>query len=488
MKTKICKWCGNEFSIKSTSQRTTCSKDCANKLREQTCLKKYGTRNVRQNEQIKRKAAETNLERYGTTTYLTSNEGKKRIDEINIERWGTDKPATSPIIQEKIRQSMIERYGVPYYTEADDFRTKCIETSLNHFGTEYPTQAPEVKSKMKRTFIQNWGVDNPSKNPEVIEKIHDTFMKKYGTQAVVNIPEIKEKIVKTTMERYGVPYGVMTDQAKKHNGAISQVNRNFIEMLENSENLSATPEFHIGSEGYDIKIDGTNILIEVDPSYTHSLIKNHWGTCIDMNYHINKTNLANQNGYQCYHIFDWDNQVAFVKSLIKKYCISQKDCILKELNLKETTEFIKKFSLYKYDSSKTINIGITRNDKILEMMSFQILDNIAYIIGIFSKFHYSVQSGYASILEYFIDKYNITKIIGKIDKAKSNGDILKSLNFSFVEYQKPEIIWSHNKSAISNSYILDTTSLSEDLIWSMMIENKYLPVPTCGYELYSLTI
>lgn len=487
-KHKTCKWCGKEFTVKSTSQKATCSKDCANKLREQTCLKKYGTLNVRQNEAIKEKAAKTNLEKYGSTTYLTSTEGKKKIAEINLEKWGTDKPATSAVVQEKIRNSMMEKYGVNYYTEAKDFRSKCVATSLKHYGTISPTQSPEVKAKIKQTFIRNWGVDNPSKNPEVIQKIHNTFMKKYGTQAVVHIPEIKEKIIKTTMERYGVPYGVMTPQAKNHSGAISQTNLKFIELLEQLEHLSATPEFHIGSKGYDIRINGTNILIEIDPSYTHSLVKNHWGGCIDMEYHIRKTELAQQHGYQCYHVFDWDNPKVFIKSLIKRYQIPQKDCILKELDFEETQTFIQKFSLYKYNSSKIINIGFVRNDKIVELMSFSLVNDIAYIIGICSKFHYTVEQGYAAILERFLNEYAIKEVRGKVDRAKSNGDILKSLNFGLLEVQKPEIIWSRNKSAISNRYILDTTTLSDDVIWSMMIENKYLPVPSCGYEIYNLIV
>ena len=56
---------------------------------------------------------------------------------------------------------------------------------------------------------------------------------------------------------------------------------------------------------YDVKIN--NILIEIDPTISHSTQPTWWFREATPLYHLDKTLLANSHGYQCIHVFDWDN-------------------------------------------------------------------------------------------------------------------------------------------------------------------------------------
>lgn len=64
-------------------------------------------------------------------------------------------------------------------------------------------------------------------------------------------------------------------------------------------------EKYVGGKLYDIHIKDSNILIEIDPTYIHNRIGNHWDpNGLDKNYHLDKTVIAQKEGYRCIHVFD----------------------------------------------------------------------------------------------------------------------------------------------------------------------------------------
>jgi hypothetical protein len=80
------------------------------------------------------------------------------------------------------------------------------------------------------------------------------------------------------------------------------------------------------------------------------------------------------------------------------------------------------------------------------------------------------------------------EIIGLCDLAKSNGTMFESTEFKEISKEPPRLIWSRYRSAISNDNIKNQTKLDDEQIYSMMINNKYLPVYDCGYKIYSLKL
>ena len=96
-----------------------------------------------------------------------------------------------------------------------------------------------------------------------------------------------------------------------HIEMISKTNKEFKKLLDKN-NIISEFEFKIDKKSYDLHILNTNILIEINPTYTHNSTKSYKvGKGIhkprSKSYHLNKTKLAIENNYQIINIFDWDD-------------------------------------------------------------------------------------------------------------------------------------------------------------------------------------
>lgn len=444
-----------------------------------TWIENYGVDNPQKCADIQKKTADTNIERYGSKSYLTSKEGKEVIDEIMLNKYGTTVPLRNPSIQDRQIATNIERYGIEYPILLPEMREKAKQTSLQKYGTEYPQSSEIVKQRTKDTFIRNYGVDNCFKSKEIIEKIHKAFFEHYGVDAVMNSPEIADRIRETNMKRYGVPYGIMLSKARKSSGVISKTNRNIIAKL-NTIGISTKPEHTIGNQSYDIYIPQSNMLIEIDPTYTHNTVGNHWNSNgISKDYHLKKTLQAIDAGYRCIHLWDWDSSDKFISSLTTGTIIYNK-LYPEIINKTEATEFIQQYSLY--DVTRNIQniayIGIRYKSKLMLIMGFKQTDpllNTWELVCIENRFNYKVHNGNQIILDEFIHNYNPSKITCYVDFSKSNGEILENLGFEYTQFVLPNKIWSKGRHAI-----IDSPTIIPDA----MILDHWLPVYNCGYKVY----
>lgn len=119
---------------------------------------------------------------------------------------------------------------------------------------------------------------------------------------------IRNKWVKNFRERYGVDNPQQRREIRDKT-AIMNLSENDIEY---------DREFRIDRSFYDFRILNSNILLEVNPSFTHnSTISIHGKYPISEDYHYNKTKLAVDNGFICLNIFEWVDP-DLVIALIKK--------------------------------------------------------------------------------------------------------------------------------------------------------------------------
>ena len=199
----ICDVCGKEAKIRYCdvfkNNKNNCLITCNNLIcikrkSEDTCMKKYGVKNVNQSEEVKNKRKETNLERYGCICPLQSEEAKK-----------------------KIKETCIKKYGVDHYSKAQEIKDKRKKTCQLYYGVNNPNQSQEIKNKKIITYREHFGVDHPSKSTEVRNKLAKTLKEKYGKD-IVNISQVKEiqdKIKATNLERYGCEYSFQSEEVKK---------------------------------------------------------------------------------------------------------------------------------------------------------------------------------------------------------------------------------------------------------------------------------
>ena len=281
---------------------------------------------------------------------------------------------------------------------------KIKSTMLEKYGVEYAAQLSDFENKKKKTIFERYGVEYPLQNKELLEKASNTCL-----------------------EKYGVAYPCLRDEANVR-GRNSKPNKEFANLL-TINNILFTTEFNIGKFGYDFKVG--DILIEINPTATHN---STWGIfdCAPtkINYHQLKSNLAMENGFQCIHVWDWDDKEKIIKLLQPKEKIYARKCTIKETSLEEAKNFLIENHIQGYVKSK-INIGLYYNNKLISIMTFGTPRyNRKYQ---FELLRYcssaNIVGGAEKLFKFFLMKYEPTSIISYCDLSKFTGNVYARLGF-----------------------------------------------------------
>lgn len=160
----------NVKSLKSGFQKhccAQCAKESSERKRryEQTCIEKYGVKNISQNESIKHMKRQKALSKYGVDNVAKADEVKTHIKKTNMQRYGTSMFMNSSEGKQQIANAMLMKYGVRSYSQTDEYHEKVKTTNLKKFGVEYPNQDPEFR-KAAQSRYQFDGVNFDSK-PEL---------------------------------------------------------------------------------------------------------------------------------------------------------------------------------------------------------------------------------------------------------------------------------------------------------------------------------
>jgi hypothetical protein len=125
----LCIICGSQTSFNGFRESgfgyvKTCSKKCANTMRNNILFEKYGVTNNFQLDHIK----------------------------------------------EKSKKTMVEKYGVENTSQLKETKAKKRKTCLKNYGVEHPGQSLEIQSRVKNTNIEKYGVENPMFNLEIAQR------------------------------------------------------------------------------------------------------------------------------------------------------------------------------------------------------------------------------------------------------------------------------------------------------------------------------
>lgn len=167
---KVCEICGKSFEITwQTKDKKTCSKECAEKLRERTMIERHGVPFAQQSSTIRAKSENTNLQKFGTKH-----------------------AAQSEAIKEKTKKQFQEKYGVNWPVEAEWFQEKSKQTCLSKYGVEHTSQIPGRTEKMQQTNLEKYGGLAPICHPKIrknaackgnassLERRLQNFLKEYN--------------------------------------------------------------------------------------------------------------------------------------------------------------------------------------------------------------------------------------------------------------------------------------------------------------------
>lgn len=353
--------------------------------------------------------------------------------------------------------------------------------------------------KRKQTCMERYGVDNVMHSKQFVNKIADTMLERYGVNCAMKVPKFREKFKDTMIELYGVPYYVMTDEYLSNSHfRISSENRSIGELFENS-GFTVKYEFTIEDKMYDILLPDINTVIEVDPSYTHNVIGNHWTkTGVQEDYHKVKTAVAHENGYRCIHIFDWDDIEKIINILKPKSKIFARNCKLEEIDKKVCDEFLDRYHLQKSTRSSTLRLGLYHNDELVQVITFgkpRYNKNYEYeLLRLCTKPEIQVIGGASKLFKHSLNILKSSSIISYCDMSKFDGTVYNKLGMKLIRLNSPQEIWSKGNDKILGSTL---RSIGYDKLFNanygkgssneeLMIKNGWLPVYDCGQSVYVL--
>lgn len=416
----------------------------------------------------------TNLEKFGVDNYAKIDGYGDIVKGINKERYGNANYNN----MEKHKQTMLEKYGVEYYMNLDQFRVKSKATKKSKYGDEFYTNSEKIKQtkldkygdefytnieKAKSTNIEKYGVNNYTKTEAFKEKLWKFYNKKLFNKKL-NILSIDRILGIINIEChnghvYDTPLQLLYDRLNRKtepclicnplnsyasSGYESQL-KDFIkehyqdEIIFNSRNI-------IGRE-IDIFLPKLKLALEFNGLYWHNELN------VSKNYHITKTDLAEENNIKLIQIYedDWIYKQEIVKSRIlnllnKSLKIYARKCEIKEIDDNNLIrEFLNANHLQGYINSK-VKIGLFFNGELMSLMTFgnlrksmglKSVDGSYEMLRFCNKLNYNIIGGASRLFNYFLKYYNPKEIISYADRSWSSGNIYEKLGFILQHKTKP---------------------------------------------------
>lgn len=433
----VCVICGNPVKFQSVSKGyvSTCSRECDKHLKSNVHKKIW--------------SEYTKAERASRI---------KQMEDKREEHCGYRTPFANPNIRTQIESTMLNRYGSKYYTTIEsgkllqEYNKIHREEINNKIAKTWSDKTKEEKqlinSKRDNTCKERFGCYNYSQTKEFSTLISEK------TKSLWNNKSWREKVKNTNLEKYGVVYACLAKHVQDSNGKqISRSNRDFVDLLVKSDITNIELEFSLKCYSYDVKIN--NILIEINPTYTHnSTIEPAFhGKCIktkEKDYHRNKSKFASENGYRCIHIWDWDQIGKVVYLLENKERIFARLCEIKEVNVEDTNNFLNLYHLQNTCRNQTVRLGLYYNNELVELMTFgRPRYNSKYeweLLRLCTRPGYIIVGGANKLFNRFIKNYNPISVISYCDNSKFDGTVYYRLGMKYLGTSKPASHWYNIKT------------------------------------------
>lgn len=392
------------------------------------CLKKHGVENVFQLNSIKNKIKQSNIEKYGAEHPMKTEQGK----EIH-------------------KQAMLRDYGVEYALQKEEFKEKSKQTQYKNHDGKYAWNT----DKQRKTCLEKYGYVCALQNPEIYKKTRQSNMKNHNGMLHFQTEEFKEYLTNKAMKEHNVPYYCMTKKCKEAQGTIiSKINLRFSELL-TKNNIEHELEFNVGRNSYDIHVLNSNLLIEINPTYTHnSTIGPHFNNSQKRpkpnDYHFNKWKLAKDNGYDLISIFDWmdwNKVLDLIKAKLKMLSnrIFANKCIVKEIKQSEANKFLDLYHVQGRASGQTVCVGLFYKDELVQVQTFgkaRFNTKVEWeAIRLASKFDTYIIGGVSKGFAYFVRNYDPSSIISYNSLNISTGYTDDLQGFKFQGYSGSQGMW-----------------------------------------------
>lgn len=378
----------------------------------------------------------------------------------------------------------------------------CGKEIIQYHKNDEKCTCSEVCSQKltKQRNIEKYGVDHPMKLLETRLKLQLTMQSKYGVKHALQKHDISRKqqaaAYITNMEHNGVPYACLLPQCVEAQGRIvSNINIKFANKLK-SANIPYKLEFSLEDKSFDIALPGKNTLIEIDPTYTHSIIANHWGNSLDKYYHRDKSKLANKYGYRCIHIFDWDNEDDIINLLLPRTRIYARNCQIVKLDPEIGNKFLMDYHIQGTCKGQSLYLGLYNQEKLYQIMTFgkpRYSKSYTFeLLRMCTLPGYQVIGGASKLFTAAIKDYGLHNIISYCDISKFTGEVYNKLGMVQIRTTPPYEVWSKGTEKITSNLLrsrgydqLFNTNYGKGVSnTELMLNNGWLPVYDCGQFVY----
>lgn len=419
-----CKVCGSPTTFEGYNKgyRKYCSYICMNNDKEkqektkQTCLKKYGTENPRQNEIVKEKSKQTCLERYGVDNPAKSQIIKEKIELVNLAKYGAKYSFQSEIVKERIRKTLLDRYGV-------DHPMKCPAISQLATLHKKETIIDEHNNVLGYTEGGDWICKCP--HPECNKCQEKTFAIK-ASHLYDRLRGNTEPCTKLQ------PIQAMYSSLELWIRSI--LNEHHIKYESNVRTL-------LDGKELDVYIPSKHIAIECNGIYWHST------TIKSSQYHKDKFKNCLKNNIQL--LTFWEDQIINKPAIVESVLLSKlgiyerrigaRKCKAREITNKESRRFLQ-FNHIQGPTNAKICIGLFYNDKLEGVMTFNGRTKLSgsktinpdewELTRFCTSLNTQIIGAADKLLSYFIKHYNPHKIISFSSNDISVGELYKKLGFT----------------------------------------------------------
>ena len=463
-------------------------------------LERWGVENVFQLKEVKEKIKKTNLEKFGVENPSQNPEINKRVKEsmskldkeevnkkresTNLEKWGVKNVSQVKEIKEKKSETNIENWG-KFYLKTGEFRNYIKNNNLEKWGNEIYFKTEDFLNKSKKTNLEKWGVENPSQNKEVINRIKKSLKRSLNDKTlnkfenIININndtfeiycnECKSNFTISKIlfyKRRETKTTICTDCNKvdKHQSGKEIKLFNFISSIYNGEIIQSYRDVY----EIDIYLPDLKIGFEFNGVYWHSDLYK------EKNSHLEKTKYFKERGIRIIHIWedDWDFKTDIIKSQITNWLglskkIFARKCNIKEVDVSEAISFLEENHIQGKIGSN-LKIGLYYEDKLVSLMTFDNLegrkrmsDGNWNINRYCNKRGYSIVGGASKIFKYFLENYEVDRVISYADRDWSLGGLYDNLGFKKVGENNPDYKYVVNGIRVHKSgFKKSKTGISE---------------------------
>lgn len=496
-----CPICKKMIVWNTTRKVEPCSKECRKELTKQNNIKKYGVAHPMQSKEVQQHHRNAMKAKYGVESPLQSQQIKQKAIQSNIKKFGTEWALGNKEIHDKIKETMKIRYGAPTTLESDILRKKVELTCLDKYGVNNPGSSKLIRQKTTNTNFLKYGVSNPMQNTDIAHKAKETriithgsfwtddmtqkakatFEANYGVDNPSKSIKIQDKIKQSLTDKYGENYGNFLLRNVSHN-VISNINKSFGSLLTDA-GISYEYEFaEIKGYRYDIVIPRLKTLIELDPTYTHNTVGNHWtNKGLDMYYHKNKTIAAAKHGFRCIHVFDWDDWNAIIDLLKPRKPIHACECSMYKLNNDIAMEFLANNHLQGEIPStvSSLSLGLIYEKELVTVMTFiPASSGSKYdieLVRFCCKTGYAVSGGSERLFKFATKQLGLDNIISCCYLDKFAGHVYSKLGMELIEVTDPQEIWSKDDKKLI---------VGDRLEREYLVESGWLPVYDCGKQIF----